>query len=181
MTNDHVTGTVTNITDFGAFIELEDGVEGLVHISEITSDKEKKAEDVLKVGDTVTAKILNINNEDRKIGLSIKAYLDEKEKMESGEYIKDSFQKGKVSLGEILQQATDNQKENGEDQVKADDDTDTPEEVVAVEKEADAVETIEEKTAEEETVKTESVETETPETTETETAEEEEEEESNGE
>ncbi len=112
MINDHVSGTVTNITDFGAFIELEDGVEGLVHISEITSDKEKKVEEVLKVGDTVTTKVLNINDEDRKIGLSIKAYTEEKEKMESGEYITDSFQKGKVSLGEILQMATEGKKED---------------------------------------------------------------------
>jgi len=107
MANDHVTGTVTNITDFGAFVELEDGVEGLVHISEITADKDKKADEVLKVGDSVTAKVLNINNDDRKIGLSIKAFADEKEKMESGEYITDSFQQGKVSFGEILQQATE--------------------------------------------------------------------------
>ncbi len=107
MANDHVTGTVTNITDFGAFVELEDGVEGLVHISEITADKDKKADEVLKVGDSVTAKVLNINNDDRKIGLSIKAFTDEKEKMESGEYITDSFQQGKVSFGEILQQATE--------------------------------------------------------------------------
>ncbi len=130
MSNDHVTGTVTNVTDFGAFIELEDGVEGLVHISEITSDKEKKAEDVLKVGDAVTAKILNINNDDRKIGLSIKAFIEEKEKMESGEYITDSFQKGKVSLGEILQQATDSQKDD--DGEVAADDPETPEEIAAV-------------------------------------------------
>ncbi|RLB67944.1 MAG: 30S ribosomal protein S1 [Deltaproteobacteria bacterium] len=107
MANDHVTGTVTNITDFGAFVELEDGVEGLVHISEITADKDKKADEVLKVGDSVTAKVLNINNDDRKIGLSIKAFTDEKEKLESGEYITDSFQQGKVSFGEILQQATE--------------------------------------------------------------------------
>ena len=131
MSNDHVTGTVTNITDFGAFIELEDGVEGLVHISEITSDKEKKAEDVLKVGDAVTAKILNINNDDRKIGLSIKAFIEEKEKMESGEYITDSFQKGKVSLGEILQQATDSRNDGDDGEVVAD--AETPEESVAVE------------------------------------------------
>jgi len=112
MANDHVTGTVTNITDFGAFVELEDGVEGLVHISEITADKDKKADEVLKVGDSVTAKVLNINNDDRKIGLSIKAFTDEKEKMESGEYITDSFQQGKVSFGEILQQATEDKDDN---------------------------------------------------------------------
>ncbi|MEA3332821.1 MAG: 30S ribosomal protein S1 [Pseudomonadota bacterium] len=163
MTNDQVTGTVTNITDFGAFIELEDGVEGLVHISEITSDKEKKADDVLKVGDSVTAKVLNINNEDRKIGLSIKAFLDEKEKMESGEYITDSFQKGKVSLGEMLQLATDKQKETGEEKVEVT--ADTPEEVVAVEVEEEA-DTVETETPEAEEAQT--AETEAPEETETE-------------
>jgi len=103
---DNVNGTVTNLTDFGAFIELEDGVEGLVHISEITADKDKKPEEVLKVGDQITAKVLNINYNDRKIALSIKGYLEEKEKLETGEYMSDSFQKGKVCLGEILQQAT---------------------------------------------------------------------------
>jgi len=165
MTNDQVTGTVTNITDFGAFIELEDGVEGLVHISEITSDKEKKAEDVLKVGDSVTAKVLNINNEDRKIGLSIKAFLDEKEKMESGEYITDSFQKGKVSLGEILQLATDNRKEGDDEQVETDaDTTDAPEEVVAVEAETvETTEAVEAETVEVDTVEAETVEVETAE------------------
>ncbi len=103
---DNVTGTVTNLTDFGAFVELEDGVEGLVHVSEITSEKGKKPEEVLQVGQEVTAKVLSINHDDRKIALSIKSYLDEKEKLETGEYINESFSKGKVSLGEFLQQAT---------------------------------------------------------------------------
>ncbi len=149
MSNDHVTGTVTNITDFGAFIELEDGVEGLVHISEITSDKDKKAEDVLKVGDAVTAKVLNINNDDRKIGLSIKAFIEEKEKMESGEYITDSFQKGKISLGEILQQATESQKDDGEDEVAVAAETEATEEVaVAVAAETETPEEVAVETAE---------------------------------
>ncbi|MEA3241323.1 MAG: 30S ribosomal protein S1 [Pseudomonadota bacterium] len=103
---DNVNGKVTNLTDFGAFVELEDGVEGLIHISEITADKNKKPEDVLNVGDQITTKVLNINYDDRKIALSIKEHLEEKEKLETGEYITDSFQKGKVNLGEILQQAT---------------------------------------------------------------------------
>ncbi len=133
LVNDQVTGTVTNITDFGAFVELEDGVEGLVHISEITSDKDKKTEDILKVGDQVTAKVLNINNDDRKIGLSIKAFTEEKEKMESGEYITDSFQKGKVSFGELLQQATDGQKDDSGDSTEAEESVaaDTATETVA--------------------------------------------------
>lgn len=107
---DNVSGVVTNITDFGAFIELEDGVEGLVHISEISTDKTKKPTDVLKVGDTVTSKVLSINEDDRKIALSIKDFEEEKEKLESGEYIADSFSKGKVSFGEFLQQAAQDTK-----------------------------------------------------------------------
>ncbi len=103
---DNVNGKVTNLTDFGAFVELEDGVEGLVHISEVTDDKNKKPEDILKVGEQITTKVLNINYDDRKIALSIKGYLEDKEKLETGEYMSDSFQKGKVCLGEILQQAT---------------------------------------------------------------------------
>jgi small subunit ribosomal protein S1 len=137
MVNDHVNGTVTNITDFGAFVELEDGVEGLVHISEITSDKDEKAENILKVGDPVTAKVLNINNDDRKIGLSIKAFTEEKEKMESGEYITDSFQQGKVSFGEILKQAT----EEANPEVEVETPATEEEEVAAADTDADDAET----------------------------------------
>jgi len=137
MVNDHVNGTVTNITDFGAFVELEDGVEGLVHISEITSDKDEKAENILKVGDPVTAKVLNINNDDRKIGLSIKAFTEEKEKMESGEYITDSFQQGKVSFGEILKQAT----EEASPEVEVETPATEEEEVAAADTDADDAET----------------------------------------
>jgi small subunit ribosomal protein S1 len=150
MVNDHVNGTVTNITDFGAFVELEDGVEGLVHISEITADKDEKTENVLKVGDPVTAKVLNINNDDRKIGLSIKAFTEEKEKMESGEYITDSFQQGKVSFGEILKQATEGASPGAE--------TPEPEEAPAESAEAEDAET--EVEATEEVEVTEEVETE---------------------
>lgn len=179
LVNDSVNGTVTNITDFGAFVELEDGVEGLVHISEITSDKNAKAEDVLKVGDPVTAKVLNINNDDRKIGLSIKAFAEEKEKLESGEYITDSFQQGKVSFGEILQQATDGRKD-GDTEVESTEpesteaedteteitETESPEEVEAAEPEsaeAETVEVAETETAEAEDTEPEAIETETPE------------------
>ena len=180
LVNDSVNGTVTNITDFGAFVELEDGVEGLVHISEITSDKNAKAEDVLKVGDPVTAKVLNINNDDRKIGLSIKAFAEEKEKLESGEYITDSFQQGKVSFGEILQQATDGRKD-GDTEVEGTEPESTEAEDTAPEvTETEIPEEVEAETAESESTELEAAETETaevedtePEVTETESPEEE--------
>ncbi|MFQ5445065.1 MAG: S1 RNA-binding domain-containing protein, partial [Nitrospinales bacterium] len=66
------TGTVTNLTDFGVFIELEEGIEGLVHVSEISKEKIKTPAGKFKIGDVITAKVMNINSEERRIGLSIK-------------------------------------------------------------------------------------------------------------
>ena len=68
-----VTGKVARMTDFGAFIELESGVDALLHVSQISKDHIEKPSDVLSVGDEVTAKIVDFNEKDHKISLSIKA------------------------------------------------------------------------------------------------------------
>lgn len=67
-----VTGEVTRVVDFGAFVKLEDGVEGLVHISELSHKHVAKAEDVVKPGDEVQVKIISVDADARRIGLSIK-------------------------------------------------------------------------------------------------------------
>ena len=67
-----VLGKVVRFADFGAFVELEPGVDGLVHISEISYKRINKPEDVLKIGEQVEAKIINVNKEEKKISLSIK-------------------------------------------------------------------------------------------------------------
>jgi small subunit ribosomal protein S1 len=67
-----VAGTVTKIANFGVFVELEAGLEGLLHISEISDQKVEKPEDNLKVGQPVEVKILRVDSEERKIGLSLK-------------------------------------------------------------------------------------------------------------
>lgn len=67
-----VLGKVVRFADFGAFIELEPGVDGLVHVSEISYKRINKPGDVLKIGEEVKAKILNVNKEEKKISLSIK-------------------------------------------------------------------------------------------------------------
>ncbi|MFM7292562.1 MAG: S1 RNA-binding domain-containing protein, partial [Planctomycetia bacterium] len=67
-----VKGTVTKITNFGVFVGLEDGLEGLLHISELSDDKIENAEDVVKVGDPLEVKILRVDTDERKIGLSKK-------------------------------------------------------------------------------------------------------------
>ena len=70
-----ITGKVARMTDFGAFIELEPGIDALLHVSQIAREHIEKPSDVLKVGEEVTAKIVDFNENDRKISLSMKALL----------------------------------------------------------------------------------------------------------
>jgi len=98
---DVVTCKVIKITDFGVFVELEGGVEGLIHISEIDKDPHAKVEDLLKLDDEVTAKIIKVDTSDRKIGLSIRAFKKEQDKGEQ-EGFKSSQDKFDNSLGARL-------------------------------------------------------------------------------
>ncbi len=70
-----VTGRVARMTDFGAFIELEAGIDALLHVSQISHDHIAKPSDILKTGDTVTAKVVDFDEAEKKISLSIKALL----------------------------------------------------------------------------------------------------------
>ncbi len=69
-----VSGKVTNITDFGIFVEIEEGIEGLVHISELSSRRVKSSSELFAVGDSVSAVVKNVDPKSRKIRLSIKDY-----------------------------------------------------------------------------------------------------------
>ena len=71
-----VTGRVARMTDFGAFVELEPGVDALLHVSQISQEHVEKPSDVLSVGQEITAKVVDFNGEDRKISLSMKALED---------------------------------------------------------------------------------------------------------
>lgn len=75
-----VTGKVARMADFGAFVELESGIDALLHVSQISKEHIEKPSDVLKVGDEVTAKIVDFNPENNKISLSIKALKNDEEK-----------------------------------------------------------------------------------------------------
>ncbi|MDP6558489.1 MAG: S1 RNA-binding domain-containing protein, partial [Pirellulaceae bacterium] len=66
-----VHGTVTKITNFGVFVELETGLEGLLHISELSDEKVDDPQDIVKPGEAVDVKILRVDTDDRKIGLSL--------------------------------------------------------------------------------------------------------------
>lgn len=92
-----VEGKVVKFMTFGAFVELFDGVEGLVHINEISEDHIAKAEEVLKLGQTVKVKVLDINADNKRISLSIK---DATER--SKEYLKYNDSDEGVSLGDLF-------------------------------------------------------------------------------
>jgi small subunit ribosomal protein S1 len=79
-----VKGKVTKIANFGVFVELEEGLEGLLHVSEISDAKVEKPEDVVKVGEELEVKILRVDGDERKIGLSLKRaqWAQEEEKRE---------------------------------------------------------------------------------------------------
>ncbi len=77
-----VTGKVARMADFGAFVELEPGVDALLHVSQISKEHVEKPADVLKIGQEIEAKVVDFNNDDRKISLSMKALLADNEPAE---------------------------------------------------------------------------------------------------
>ena len=85
---DLVNGTVAKIASFGAFIQLEDDIDGLVHISQLSEDHVAKVKDVIKVGDDVEARVIKVDKVERRIGLSIKAaeYSEEQLKKETAAF-----------------------------------------------------------------------------------------------
>ena len=70
---DVVKGKISKLTSYGAFVELEHGIDGLVHISQVAEEHVEKIKDVLKIGQEVTARVIKIDRDERRIGLSIKA------------------------------------------------------------------------------------------------------------
>ncbi len=80
-----VTGKVMRMADFGAFVELEPGIDALLHVSQISKDHIKKPADVLKIGDEITAKVVDFNLDENKISISIKALTAPEEEKEAKE------------------------------------------------------------------------------------------------
>jgi small subunit ribosomal protein S1 len=98
-----VSGPITNVTDFGLFVELEEGIEGLVHVSEISKEKIKSPVGQFKPGDKITAKVINISPKDRKIGLSVKKVEEQDDRSNYDEYMSTS-KAATSNLGELLKE-----------------------------------------------------------------------------
>ncbi len=96
-----VTGPITNITDFGFFVEVEEGIEGLIHISELSRDKQKMA--AMKVGDPIKARVIHSSPQERRIGLSIRRLEAEEEQSHYREYLHPR-QEATTNIGELIRE-----------------------------------------------------------------------------
>jgi small subunit ribosomal protein S1 len=108
---DVVTGKVSKITSFGAFVELKDGIDGLVHISQISEERIEKVKDVLKPDQEITARVIKIDREERRLGLSVKAanYSEQQLAAETASFeaLNRDSSGDMMNLGDILDAASD--------------------------------------------------------------------------
>ncbi|MBL7557530.1 MAG: 30S ribosomal protein S1 [Bdellovibrionaceae bacterium] len=93
---------VTKVADFGAFVELESDIEGLIHVSELTTDKIAKPEDFVKSGATLKAEVISIDKDARKIGLSSKLVKLREQKADVDDYVKKATASSKTSFGDVF-------------------------------------------------------------------------------
>ena len=96
---DLVQGAVSKLTNFGAFVQLKDDIDGLVHISQISEDRIEKVKDVLKVGQEVEARVIKVDKAERRIGLSIKAASYNEEDLRKEAEAMDSLRPGEDMVG----------------------------------------------------------------------------------
>jgi small subunit ribosomal protein S1 len=94
-----VKGKVTKVADFGAFVEIEPGIEGLVHVSELRDERVENPRDVVKEGDELDVKVIDMDPHERKVALSVKAALHEGE--DYREYMRNQ-QAGRASFGDVF-------------------------------------------------------------------------------
>ncbi len=113
-----IEGEVTRIADFGVFVRIVERVEGLIHVSQLSTERVDKPSSVFKVGDRVTAEIINIDPQERRIGLSIRALKKTEERKEMEAYLKKEKDTGKFSFEAILNEELRLDKEEGQPIIK---------------------------------------------------------------
>jgi 4-hydroxy-3-methylbut-2-enyl diphosphate reductase len=97
-----VSGTVTKLVEFGAFVSLAEGIEGLVHISQLADRRVARPDEVVSVGDTVTVKVIGLREQEHRISLSIRQALEEGERNEYRKYMKDNRADDGVTIGDRI-------------------------------------------------------------------------------
>jgi len=131
-----VEGKITNVTDFGIFVQLEEGVEGLVHVSEISKEKITTPVGMYNVGDNLQVKVINVSSKDRKIGLSIKA-LDEDSSEDHLKEYKKKPAAGPATIGDLLKEEMESKETSSKAEAEAEAEEEVAEEAGDAEPETD--------------------------------------------
>jgi small subunit ribosomal protein S1 len=97
-----VKGEVTSVPDFGVFVRLEEGIEGLIHVSQLSTERVDKPSSLFKVGDSIEAEVMHVDPSEKKIGLSIRALKKTEERQEMENYLKKEKEAGRFSFESIL-------------------------------------------------------------------------------
>src|SRR2546427_607612 len=103
-TGTRVKGAVTSVTDFGVFVELEEGVEGLVHVSQLSTERVDKPSSLYKIGDAVEAEVTSVDSREKRIGLSIKALRKSEERADMEAYLSRD-QGAKFTFADVMPEA----------------------------------------------------------------------------
>ncbi len=109
-----IDGPITRVADFGVFVRIEEGIEGLVHVSQLSSERVEKPSSLFKVGDEVKAEVINVDPHERRIGLSIRALGQTEEREEMEAYLKKERDAGRFSFETILNEDLKLDKEEDE-------------------------------------------------------------------
>lgn len=113
-TNVRVKGTITSIADFGIFVELKEGIEGLVHISQLGLARGEDIHAKFQVGTSIEAEVTNVDRNERRISLSMKQQKQKKQKEEYAQYLEEPG--AAVTFGELLQQQLNRGREDDEEE-----------------------------------------------------------------
>jgi small subunit ribosomal protein S1 len=97
-----VKGKVTNVTDFGVFVEIQEGVEGMIHVSQLGRERVENPRDQVQVGSEIDAEVMQIDTRERRIALSVRSLLDSQDKAEVRQYLSKSADSSRTTLGDLL-------------------------------------------------------------------------------
>jgi len=110
-----IKGKVTSVTDFGVFVEIEEGIEGLVHISQLSTERVEKPSTLFQVGKEVEAEVIHIDPREHKMGLSIKVLRKSEERAEMEAYLKREREEARFSFEDILREELRLDKDEGDE------------------------------------------------------------------
>src|SRR5271163_89198 len=112
--NTRINGKVSAVADFGVFVEIEEGIEGLIHISQISNERVDKPSSLYKVDDPVEALVVQLEPKERRIGLSVKALKQHEEREEMQAYLKREHEAARFSMEDILKEELKLDRDDGE-------------------------------------------------------------------